>query len=151
MLVTVEICSRSRMVTATTTMREDTTMEKTGVLVVRLMVLNRPGRRWSLAMAKEVREEAITAVLMEESVASIPAKANRYPPRAPPMETAVSISGVAVTSGKSCVQGKIPLPTKNTVVLINMTAAMEMRIALGMVFSGSITSSLAVVISPYPI
>lgn len=70
MLVTVEICSKSRIDTAINTIIEDTTMENTGVLVERLMALNKLGRRWSLAIAKEVLEDAITAVLIEESVAS---------------------------------------------------------------------------------
>ena len=123
-------------------------MENTGVLVERLMALNKLGRRWSLAIAKEVLEDAITAVLIEESVASMPANANRYPPTAPPICAAVSIIGVLVTSGTSCCPGRIPQPIKNTDVLITITAAMEIKIALGIVFSGSMTSSLAVVISP---
>ena len=157
MLVTVEICSKSRIDTAINTIIEDTTMENTGVLVERLMALNKLGRRWSLAIAKEVLEDAITAVLIEESVASMPANANRYPPTAPPICAAVSIIGVLVTSGTSCCHGRIPQPIKNTDVyrlwtdhdvLITITAAMEIKIALGIVFSGSMTSSLAVVISP---
>ena len=146
-----EICSKSLIETAIITITDVATIEKTGVFVVRLMVLNKPGSLWSLAIAKEVRDDAITAVLIEESVAKIPAKANRYPPTAPPICTAVSIIGVLVTEGTSCSHGRIPLPIKNTEVLIRITAAIEIKIALGIVFSGSITSSLAVVINPYPI
>ena len=43
-----------------------------------------------------------------------------------------------------------PAAYENTDVLITITAAIEIRIAFGIVLSGSMTSSLAVVISPYP-
>ena len=95
-----------------------------------------------------MREDAITAVLIDESVARIPAKANKYPPATPPIFTAVSIIGVLVTSGTSCCHGRIPQPIKKTEVFITITAAIEIKIAFGIVFSGSITSSLAVVINP---
>lgn len=121
-------------VTAITTIIEVMIIEKTGVFVVRLIVLNKLGKRLSRAIANDVREDAITAVFIEESVASNPAKANKYPPIAPPICTAVSINGVLVTSGTSCVQGKIPLPIKKTEVFIKITAAMEIKIAFGMVF-----------------
>ncbi len=136
------------METATTTITEVATIETTGVFVLRFTVLKIPGSRLSRAIANDVLEEAITAVLMEERVARIPANAKRYPPNLPPIFIAVSIIGVSVTPGTSSFHGRIPLPIKNTEVFITITAAMDINIALGIVFSGSITSSLAVVISP---
>jgi hypothetical protein len=56
--------------------------------------------------------------------------------------------GVFVEEGVSIVHETIPAAVKNTNIFIQTTIMVEIKIDLGIVFSGFFTSSLIVVINP---